>query len=114
MADYVVAELQRLDEAWGRPDRVSVLDVGAGSGDLLAQVHDRAPSVLRERLAVIGVDVRPPDFDIDWRIAWAPADLGIGAVTGVVMAHEWLDEIPCDVVMRHRGRDCLVDRKSVV
>jgi SAM-dependent MidA family methyltransferase len=68
----------------------AVVDLGAGGGELLARLHDIDPA-----LRLTGVDLAPrPDLPDD--IAWAeelPA-----TIDGLLIAHEWLDNIPCDVV----------------
>lgn len=68
-----------------------IVDLGAGRGELLNQVHR-----LDDRMALTAVDVaaRPeglPDA-IEWR-AEPPEPL-----TGLVVANEWLDNLPCEVV----------------
>jgi len=69
----------------------TVVDVGAGGGELLARL-----SVIDAGLTLIGVDVadRPTNLPagIEWRRD-VPAEFD-----GLVLAHEWLDNVPCDVV----------------
>ena len=72
-------------------DLDTFVDVGAGRGELLVALHRLAPE-----LQLLGVEVaaRPsglPDA-IDWSAALPEA------VDGLVVAHEWLDNIPCHVV----------------
>ena len=68
----------------------ALVDLGAGGGELLARLHSIDPS-----LRLTGVDLAPrPDLPGD--ITWAgelPA-----TVDGLLIAHEWMDNIPCDVV----------------
>jgi SAM-dependent MidA family methyltransferase len=70
----------------------TVVDVGAGGGELLCQLHALAPG----ELELVGVDLaeRPPELPgaITWR-----EDLS-GEFEGVVVANEWLDNLPCDVL----------------
>ncbi|RNI25202.1 SAM-dependent methyltransferase [Flexivirga caeni] len=77
-----------------------VVDVGAGRGELLAGIAAVAPE-----LELTGVDVveRPaglPDT-AGWLISSGGRDLPAG-LTGLehalVLAHEWLDVVPCPVV----------------
>lgn len=70
-----------------------IVDVGSGSGRLLAQLLDLGfPG---ERL--LGVDVRPaPDLPVQWIQGVAPDCLP--RVRGLVIAHEFLDDVPADVV----------------
>jgi Putative S-adenosyl-L-methionine-dependent methyltransferase len=69
----------------------TVVDVGAGGGELLSAVHALDP-----RLDLLGVEVaaRPPDLDP--AVAWTRALPE--AVEGLVVANEWLDDVPCQVV----------------
>ena len=74
----------------------TVVDIGAGRGELLAQVHEIDPS-----LSLLGVEVaaRPADLApaIDWTAALPES------VEGLVIANEWLDNIPCHVVEVDEG-----------
>lgn len=81
-----------------------IVDVGAGGGRLLSQFLDLGfPG---ERL--LGVDIRPkPDLPVNWIQGVAPDCLP--HVAGLVIAHEFLDDVPADVVrdghvMRVDGR----------
>ena len=69
----------------------TVVDVGAGGGELLAALHARDPS-----LELIGVDLaeRPPALpaDVGWQHE-VPATAG-----ALLIANEWLDDVPVDVV----------------
>ncbi|MGB9377109.1 MAG: SAM-dependent methyltransferase [Mycobacteriales bacterium] len=68
----------------------TVVDVGAGGGELLRDLHALDP-----RLRLCGVDVapRPPALpaDVDW------ADI-VPGLDGLLVANEWLDNVPCDIV----------------
>jgi SAM-dependent MidA family methyltransferase len=72
-------------------DLDTVVDVGAGGGELLVALHRLAPE-----LKLLGVEVapRPPGLPetIDWSASLPEA------VDGLVVAHEWLDNVPCHVV----------------
>jgi SAM-dependent MidA family methyltransferase len=85
----------RVDEALGRPPAIDFVDVGSGDGLLAARVLTSAPPDLAVRLRVTAVDLssRPPD--LDERIAWASTPPA--TVEGLVVANEWLDNIPLDV-----------------
>jgi SAM-dependent MidA family methyltransferase len=69
----------------------TIVDVGAGRGELLTEAHRLDPS-----LTLLGVEVaRRPDrlpAAVDWTSALPEA------VEGLVVANEWLDNIPCHVV----------------
>jgi SAM-dependent MidA family methyltransferase len=81
-----VAELVR------RADAATVVDLGAGGGELLATLRP----LIGDGVELIGVEVadRPPGLpdDIDWR-GQLPDH-----IDGMLIANEWLDNIPCDVV----------------
>ncbi|MEO7745682.1 MAG: SAM-dependent methyltransferase [Actinomycetota bacterium] len=76
-----------------------VVDVGSGRGELLGSLADADP-----RLALLGVDVvaRPPGLpsSADWLVAPGGADLppDLDARDALVVAHEWLDDVPCPVL----------------
>lgn len=95
-AGAVLALLRQVDDALGRPARLDLVDVGAGRGELLAQVLAAAGPALAERIAGCAVEVTPRPAGLDPRIRWQPA-LPTG-ITGLVVASEWLDNVPLDVV----------------
>ncbi|MFI9381255.1 SAM-dependent methyltransferase [Kutzneria sp. NPDC052558] len=99
LAEAVVELLDRVDVALDRPNRLDLVDVGAGGGELAAQVFALGKR-FGGRLRVRAVElVRPPlPAGVDWS-----AELP-DQVTGLVIAHEWLDSLPCRVVQRHEGR----------
>lgn len=84
-------------------NELHVIDIGSGSGQLLEQLRQLLPTPIR----LLGVDLRPRPADlppdIDWR--QVEVDDGTGDITGddglldgLLIAHEFLDDIPCDVV----------------
>ncbi len=92
------------------PDGVSVVvDVGAGDGALLDALAGLLPGV-----ALVGVDRRPRPDDLDPGVAWVVDHLDVdgGRWTGggpgrwcagrrpLLVAHEWLDDLPAPVVER--------------
>jgi len=88
-----LAELaRRVDASLGEPSDFTVVDVGAGGGELLAALAGLAP----ERWQLVGVDVadRPPGLPD--RVVWSE-EPPMG-VTGLIIAVEWLDVVPVDVV----------------
>jgi SAM-dependent MidA family methyltransferase len=93
-----VRRLARLvDEALGRPDPFLVVDLGAGRGELGARLAEGAPP--RWRVQCVELAARP---------AGLPAGVGWSAglperVTGLVVANEWLDNQPLDVVIADEG-----------
>lgn len=77
---------------------LSVIDVGSGAGGLLARL---AIAGIDARL--VGIDLRPRPAGLDAGIEWITADARLLAreirgVRGVVVAHEFLDDIPCPAV----------------
>jgi SAM-dependent MidA family methyltransferase len=69
----------------------TVVDIGAGRGELLAQMHALDPG-----LDLLGVEVAARPAHLAPSIAWTTALPE--AVEGLVVANEWLDDIPCHVV----------------
>lgn len=71
----------------------TVVDVGAGGGELLVALHALDPS-----LHLLGVELADRPADLPDPIGWAPA-LPEG-VTALLVANEWLDNVPVDVAAR--------------
>ncbi len=69
----------------------TVVDIGAGRGELLTAMRRLDP-----RLDLLGVEVAARPVGLDPSIAWTTALPD--AVEGLVVANEWLDNIPCHVV----------------
>ena len=69
----------------------TVVDIGAGRGELLAAMHALDPG-----LDLLGVEVAARPAGLDPAIAWTTALPE--SVEGLVVANEWLDNIPCHVV----------------
>jgi SAM-dependent MidA family methyltransferase len=115
--------LSHADTALGHPPRLDLVDVGAGQGELLSQVLDMArrlpperamsqAGALYERIAAHAAEVAPRPPGLDQRICWAQAPPD--RITGLVIASEWLDNIPLDVAELTGGgpRIVLVDPAS--
>ncbi|QNN54988.1 SAM-dependent methyltransferase [Nocardioides mesophilus] len=76
----------------------TVVDIGAGRGELLAAVHALAPD-----LELLGVEVARRPAGLPDAVAWTTALPE--SVDGLMIANEWLDNIPCHVVeMAPSGR----------
>jgi len=129
--------LRQVDAGLGHPERVDLVDVGAGRGELLEQVLAAAepgagaktggaaepgsaglepggaeagsagagagvaPTAgvmpgLAGRIAACAVEVAPRPTGLDPRIGWQPVPPT--GITGLVIASEWLDNVPLDVV----------------
>jgi SAM-dependent MidA family methyltransferase len=66
----------------------TIVDVGAGRGELLAEAHRLDPD-----LTLLGVEVAPRPAALPDAVAWTAALPE--SVEGLVVANEWLDNIPC-------------------
>ncbi|MEO6604073.1 MAG: SAM-dependent methyltransferase [Aeromicrobium sp.] len=80
-----IAELAR------RGGSTTIVDMAAGSGELLTSLHD-----LGVPATLIGVELVDRPIDLPAAIQWTnelPA-----SIDGLLVAHEWLDNIPCEVV----------------
>jgi len=108
----VLGLLREVDAGLGWPERIDLVDIGAGRGELLEQVLAAAAAPgpaepgpagpglagqgLAGRIAACAVEVAPRPTGLDPRIRWER--LPPAAITGLVIASEWLDNIPLDVV----------------
>jgi SAM-dependent MidA family methyltransferase len=81
-----IAELVR------RTESPTVVDVGAGSGELLEALHP----LVGDDIELIGVEVSGRPDSLHERIGWLRAMPD--RVEGLLIANEWLDNVPCDVV----------------
>ena len=89
----------RVDDALGHPDPYDVVDLGAGRGELLHALPD-----VPARWRLTAVDRAPdPGAGLRWRADLPP-------LTGLLVANEWLDAVPLDVV--EDGRLVLVDAQG--
>lgn len=87
--------LERVDAALEHPDRLDIVDVGAGRGELLLGLAAALPGGLRDRARLTAVELASrPDGLPDW-LRWR-AELPDG-ITGLLLATEWLDNVPLDV-----------------
>ena len=84
-------------------DSFTVAEVGAGGGELLARLAGRVPPGWR----LVGVDVcaRPPGLPD--RVEWS--EQLPDAFDGLLVAVEWLDVVPVDVVERTEEGLCLLE-----
>ncbi len=94
-AQAVARLVTEMDEALGHPPRFDLVDVGAGSGELLAEI---APADGPGRSAAPDRGRgRPAPGRADARRSSGATGLP-DAITGLVIANEWLDNVPLDVV----------------
>lgn len=94
-----VAELAR------RSGAATVVDLGAGGGELLTALHDLLPGV-----GLVGVELADRPAGLPDAIGWT--DRLPDRIDGLLIANEWLDNVPCDVVERDAAgvvRELLVD-----
>jgi SAM-dependent MidA family methyltransferase len=93
--------LAEVDDRLGRPDVLDLVDVGAGRGELLPGVLDELAAEVAARVRAVAVDVHAPPPDLDARVTWvvgAAPDAVPHGIRGLVVANEWLDDVPLDVV----------------
>jgi SAM-dependent MidA family methyltransferase len=95
-AGAVATLLLRLDDALGHPAPLDLVDVGAGRGELLAGVLAALPPAVRARVRATGVEKAPRPGELPSTIGWTSA-LPSG-VAGLLIATEWLDNVPVDIV----------------
>jgi SAM-dependent MidA family methyltransferase len=94
------ADIERLLTTHGS---ITITDVGAGDGSLLAQLMELVDGRPGERITWRAIDLRcrPPSADrsIDWITGDATAvTRSLYPSPGVVIAHELLDDIPCVIL----------------
>lgn len=80
-----IAELAR------RTSARTVVDLGAGGGELLIALRGLLPDV-----ELIGVELAERPTGLSDHIGWQPALPD--RIGGLLIANEWLDNVPCDVV----------------
>ncbi|MEV7614703.1 SAM-dependent methyltransferase [Streptomyces sp. NPDC089799] len=103
-AGAVARLLLWVDGALGRPDRLDLVDVGAGRAELLTGVLAALPADVAARVRPYAVERAGRPEGLDARIAWVP-EPPAGA-SGLLFANEWLDNVPLDVA--EDGRYVLV------
>ncbi|MHB1210690.1 MAG: SAM-dependent methyltransferase [Candidatus Nanopelagicales bacterium] len=107
IADVALPVLGRLADEHGY---VIVTDAGAADGLLLEQLIALWPKDLAERTAWRALDLAGRPAGLDARVDWIRGDAvattaGLVAAPGLVIAHEFLDDVPCDLVEPdERGR----------
>ncbi|SDQ59340.1 SAM-dependent methyltransferase, MidA family [Thermostaphylospora chromogena] len=109
-AEAMLAVLTDVDARLGHPPRLDLVDMGAGEGALVSTVLALAPPDLARRLRVTAVDLAPRPAGLAEEIVWTsgPPD----SITGLVVANEWLDNVPLDVVERTERGPRLVEVDS--
>jgi len=90
-----------VDVRLDHPDVLDLVDIGAGRGELLPGLLDALPRDVAARVRAVAVDVHAPPDDLDPRVRWvvgAAPDAVPRGIRGLVVANEWLDDVPLDVV----------------
>jgi SAM-dependent MidA family methyltransferase len=82
----------RVDSALNAPEDLTIVDVGAGGGELLAELAELAP----DRWSLVGVDVAARPADLPARVSWQ-RQFPVG-IHGLIVAVELLDVVPLDVI----------------
>jgi len=107
-AGAMLSLLREVDAALGHPRRLDLVDIGAGRGELLTQVLNEATRDrgLAGRITVRAVEITPRPDGLDPRIHWQASPPA--AIAGLVIASEWLDNVPLDVAELTPGGPRLV------
>jgi SAM-dependent MidA family methyltransferase len=98
-SSYAAAAVRLLcdvDAVLGHPAQLDVVDIGAGGGEFAVELGRIAPGELRARLRIIAVDLAPRPVGLPTEIIWAAALPE--QISGLVIANEWLDNVPVDVI----------------
>jgi SAM-dependent MidA family methyltransferase len=102
-AAAIAALATQVDDALGHRADFTVVDVGAGGGELLAELAEIAPG----RWSLVGVDVaeRPAGLSrkVDWQRGFPQG------VHGVALAVELLDVVPVNVIELTSAGPCVVE-----
>lgn len=105
----VLELLERVDRALEHPVRLDLVDVGAGRGELLTAVAQAAAGrAIAARLHLTGVELAVRPAQLPAQIGWTAQ---IPRLSGLLLANEWLDVVPVDVVQLSEDgpRTVLVD-----
>jgi SAM-dependent MidA family methyltransferase len=86
-----------VDEALLRPDPLDIVDIGAGSGNLLRRLATMAPTYLGRRLRLNAVELAPRPVDLPESIGWYNRPPSPSSIVGLLLATEWLDNVPLDI-----------------
>ncbi|MGH7234835.1 MAG: class I SAM-dependent methyltransferase [Nitrospiraceae bacterium] len=127
LARALVRQARQADDLLGRPDPVTVIEMGAGKGlfardflDESAKQHgsfwDRLRYVLIERSPAMRASQRSnlaPWLELPGRVSWVNdlQELGDGSVAGVMLSNELVDAFPVHRIKIERGqvREIFVD-----
>jgi SAM-dependent MidA family methyltransferase len=90
-----------VDAALDFPDPFVITEVAAAQGALLHAIATHAPTdqpQLAPRLRLVGVDLAPPPEGLPDYVTWHRSVTDAHLFSGLLIANEWLDNVPCDVV----------------
>lgn len=108
----IAALVVQVDAALDHPAPFTVVDVGAAEGSLLRAVAANTPPELLARLQLVGVELRPAPANLPQRVEWTeelPRD-----ITGLLIAHEYLDNVPLDTAAAGRYLTTSGDRGAAM
>jgi SAM-dependent MidA family methyltransferase len=92
-----IAELVgRLDTALDHPDTLDLIDVGGGRGELVTALQRALPEKINSRVRATVVELAPRPAGLPGSVGWTSTVPD--RVTGLLIATEWLDNVPLDVV----------------
>jgi SAM-dependent MidA family methyltransferase len=94
--------LVAVDEALERPPHLDLIDIGAGGAHLLRRLAVLAPAYMARRMRMGAIEVADRPVDLPDHIAWYDRLPSPGSVTGLVLATEWLDNVPLDIAQVDR------------
>ncbi len=101
VGDLFASALLRLvidaDESLGRPEALDLVDIGAGRGELLCRMATLSPPDLRGRLRLRAVERAPRPAALPAAIGWTDRMPTPRSLVGVLVATEWLDNVPLDL-----------------
>ncbi|MBB0231481.1 SAM-dependent methyltransferase [Streptomyces calidiresistens] len=96
-AGAIAELLLGVDRALGCPDPVDLVDIGGGRGELVTGVLAALPGSVARRVRARVVELAPRPAGLNPAVGWST---GLpDSVTGLLLANEWLDNVPVDVVV---------------
>ena len=96
LAASIVPLVVAVDAALDHPERLDVVDMGAGDGSLLRGLLKELPADLARRVDPVAVEIRTRPAELPAQVTWT--EVPPSGVSGLVIAHEYLDNVPCDLV----------------
>lgn len=81
-----------ISELVRREGSATVVDLAAGGGEMLTALH----ALVGEDVELIGVEIADRPESLPRSVGWLPTLPD--RIDGMLIANEWLDNVPCDVV----------------